>query len=528
MKRFILPSILLLFIFLCFGCKSNSQESAHGKMDDTISEPVDKLDVNELKRYKNQLQLLFDTGLITKNFNGGILVAKGGNILYEKYMGFTNPNSKKDSINKNTSFHLASTSKPFTGVTVLKLAEKGLLNLDDDLTRFFPSFPYPGVTVKQLLSHRSGLPNYLYFMDGKSNWPKGKPVSNKDVLQYLIDYRPSANFKPGTRFSYNNTNYVLLALIVEKVTGKSFPQYLKETIFTPLQMEHTFVYTPADSTRVIMSYKPSGAIWENDIFENTYGDKNVYSTPEDMLKWDRALYDPKFINQSLLDTAYQPLSHEKPSIHNYGLGWRLLNFPNGKNVVYHFGKWHGFTPAFARLIDEKAVIIILGNRYNQNIYNEAKKSYLIFGDYKLDSANAGLDDENQGENTNVAMPAPISKKEVQPAESQSLKKSAETLKPKPENKNLKTTRENSKTSTKKLEEKPELPKSKKDIKVKPENRNLKSKAETKKTDSKNNSSKNQSKSQSNIQKKPVTSSSSKNQEKTKVPANKQRETKKKK
>jgi CubicO group peptidase (beta-lactamase class C family) len=496
-------------------------------MDDSISEPVDKLDVNELKRYKHQLQLLFDTGLITKNFNGGILVAKGGNILYEKYLGFTNPNIKKDSINKNTSFHLASTSKPFTGVTVLKLAEKGLLRLDDDLTRFFPSFPYPGVTVKQLLSHRSGLPNYLYFMDGKSNWPKGKLVSNKDVLQYLIDYQPAVNFKPNKRFSYNNTNYVLLALIVEKVTGKSFPQYLKDSIFTPLQMQHSFVYTPADSTRVIMSYKPSGAIWENDIFENTYGDKNIYSTPEDMLRWDSALYDPKFINQSLLDSAFQPFSHEKPSIHNYGLGWRLLNFPNGKNVVYHFGKWHGFTPAFARLIDEKAVIIILGNRYNQNIYNEAKKSYLIFGDYKLDSANSGLDDENQGKNTNVSMPPPTSKKKAQRAESQLLKKGAATTKPKQDNRNLKTTRENSKINSKKLEVKPEPHKSKTEVKSKPENKNLKPKTEVKKTDSKNNSSKNQQKSKSNIKKKPVTSSSTKNQEKTKVPVNRHRETKKK-
>ncbi|GAB3418035.1 serine hydrolase domain-containing protein [Niabella aquatica] len=365
------------------GCKSGSSEPAALKTDSSvISLPApQKISNTELSAYHNKLTELFDSKLIHPNFNGAVLVAKGGNILYEKYAGFTDPKSKAIPITDSSSFHLASTSKPFTGVAILRLVQQGKIGLNDDITLFFPAFPYEGVTVKDLLSHRSGLPNYLYFMDDKEKWPAGKMVSNKDVLHFLIQYKPDLSYRTGSRFSYCNTNYVLLALIIEKVTGKSYPEYMKQTIFGPLGMKHTFVYNSTDAGRVIMSYKPSGALWEQDIFDDTYGDKNIYSTPRDLLKWDAALYSEQFIRQSLLDSAYHPLSNERPSIHNYGLGWRILNLPNGKHVIYHNGKWHGFTPAFARLIDEKAVIIILGNKYNAAIYKTAKMAYNVFGDY---------------------------------------------------------------------------------------------------------------------------------------------------
>ena len=380
MSKFI-PVISLALFFI--GCKSGSSEPAALKTDSSvITLPApQKISSAELTAYHNKLTVLFDSNLIHPNFNGAVLVAKGGNVLYEKYAGFADPNAKTTPITDSTSFHLASTSKPFTGMAILRLVEQGKIGLDDDLTLYFPAFPYAGVTVKDLLSHRSGLPNYLYFMDDKEKWPAGKMVSNNDVLNFLIQHKPDLSYRSGTRFSYCNTNYVLLALIIEKVTGKPYPEYMKQTIFDPLGMKHTFVHTPADAGNVIMSYKPSGALWAYDIFDDTYGDKNIYSTVRDMLKWDAALYSEQFIRQSLLDSAYHPLSNERPSMHNYGLGWRILNLPNGKKVIYHNGKWHGFTPAFARLIDENAVIIILGNKYNPAIYKAAKLAYNVFGDY---------------------------------------------------------------------------------------------------------------------------------------------------
>ncbi|RZJ78163.1 MAG: class A beta-lactamase-related serine hydrolase, partial [Chryseobacterium sp.] len=267
--------------------------------------------------------------------------------------------------------------------------------------------PYPGINVSMLLSHRSGLPNYLHAMDDKKLWDKNKTVTNEDMLQFLIQHQPKISFKPNTRFNYCNTNYVLLAMIIEKVSGKSFPDFLRENLFLPMGMTHSFVFTRADSATATPSFNYGGNFWKNDFLEYTYGDKNVYSTPQDMLKWDEALYSGKFIRQSLLDSAFTPQSHEKPSVHNYGLGWRLLMIPNGKKVVYHFGKWHGFTPAFARLTDERATIIILGNKYNSAIYRTAGQMYKLFGDY---DTRLGQSDPDENRSTAEPPPPPPVKK----------------------------------------------------------------------------------------------------------------------
>lgn len=428
MRRIVLPFALCLILIT--GCKSNSEKpgSSENRADGKPGAPVvsEKISPAELAAYNQKLSAFFDTTLLNRNFNGSILVAKGGNILYEAYIGHTDPSKKTDTISATTPFHLASSSKPFTGMAVMRLVEAGKIGLDDDIIKYFSGFPYSGVTVRHLLTHRSGLPNYLYFMEDKQKWKPTSMPDNKDVVDFLVRYQPPKTAAPGTKFQYCNTNYVLLASIVEKVTGKTFPQYMKETIFDPLGMKHTFIFTPADSARVIMSYKPSGGLWVNDKYDHTYGDKNVYSTPRDMLKWDSGLYREDFISKAILDSAFIPRSHEKQSIHNYGYGWRMLNLNNGKNVIYHFGKWHGFNPAFARLIDEKAVIIILSNRSTKNTYHAASESYNIFGDYmQRDSAVAE-------ENENIQPTGPVNEsqlKEKKPATKQQQPKIQQAVAP---------------------------------------------------------------------------------------------------
>ncbi len=217
-------------------------------------------------------------------------------------------------------------------------------------------------------------------------------VTNQDVLDFLITKKPNRSFSPNRRFSYSNTNFVLLALIIEKISGQPFASFMKERIFDPLQMKDTYVYSRADSAIAVPSFNYNNSHWQNDRMEGTMGDKNIYSTPRDLLKWDQALYTDQFLNKSLLDSAFSPNSLERPSIHNYGLGWRMLLIPNGKKVIYHFGRWHGFNAAFARLIDEKVTIIILGNKYNRNIYSAAHKAYDLFGDYKQTKDNRDDDD----------------------------------------------------------------------------------------------------------------------------------------
>jgi CubicO group peptidase (beta-lactamase class C family) len=232
------------------------------------------------------------------------------------------------------------------------------------------------------------------------------------VLNYLITKKPNRSFKPDTRFSYSNTNFVMLALIIEKISGKTFAAFMKEKLFDPLQMKNTYVFSLADTLTSSPSFKHNGGYWPNDMMEGTCGDKNIYSTPQDLLKWDQALYTEQFLRKTLLDSAFMPYSNERPSVHNYGLGWRMLNLSNGKKVIYHFGRWHGFNAAFARLTDEKVTIIILGNKYNSRIYKAANKAYDLFGDYHPNKNNRDRDDDSDESESIVKTTRPAKDKAV--------------------------------------------------------------------------------------------------------------------
>ena len=392
MKTILYIVALLAISYSCNEASSNGQ----AKEDSLQYYPPTpaQLDKQEFRYYHTALSYFFDSLLLKRGFNGGILVAKEGAVIYEKYAGFADLR-KKDSLTDSTALHIASTGKTLTAMAVLRLVQESKISLNDSLQRFFPGLPYEGITVKMLLNHRSGLPNYIYFLDADKTY-KNEYVTNNDVLDYLFTKKPNRSFRPGSRFSYSNTNFVLLALIIEKVSGKPFASFMKETIFDPLQMKDTYVYSIADTATAVPSFNYNNSHWQNDKMEGTVGDKNIYSTPRDLLKWDQALYTHQFLSKPLLDSAFTPYSLERPSIHNYGLGWRMLLIPNGKKVIYHFGRWHGFNAAFARLVDEKVTIIILGNKFNRNIYSVANKAYDIFGDYDQRRNNGDDEEETTG------------------------------------------------------------------------------------------------------------------------------------
>ncbi len=328
--------------------------------------PVPALSKKALALYQQKIGGFYDSTLKNTSFNGSLLVAKNGQVLYEKYNGLVRLNSK-DSITASTAFHIASTSKTFTAMAVLKLAEDGKLNINDSLQKFFPGFPYSGITIKMLLSQRSGLPNYGYYLE-KINWDKNIKVTNKDVLQTLIAHKPDLANAINRRFNYSNTNFALLALIIEAASGKSYADYLQSTFFTPLQMTHTKVFNWNDSATVTPSYMWNGVQEAFTFLDLVYGDKNIYSTVTDLLKWDQALYGNKLFKQSTLDSAFQPYSFERPGIHNYGFGWRMYTLPHDKKIVYHNGWWHGNNATFYRVLPDSITIIILGNKFNRNIY----------------------------------------------------------------------------------------------------------------------------------------------------------------
>lgn len=363
--------LLAVVIFISsVGCNSKANKNNHltGDTSGYKAPTPGYLPDSIIKKYHDGVQEFYNKRLLKTGFNGAILVAKNGQVVFEDYHGYANLKTK-DTLTRHTAFHLASVSKTFTAMAILKLVEMNKLSLDSSVQSFFPGFPYEGVTVKLLLNHRSGLPNYTHYMENMG-WNKKQYCSNQDILDFLIKYKPIGTGRPDTHFSYCNTNYSLLALIIEKASGQSYSDFLTANFFKPLQMNDTYVFNMAtDSAKALPSYTYKGGLEPFTFLDAGYGDKNIYSTPEDMLKWDQALYPGQLFPQVILDEAFAPYSNEKPGVRNYGLGWRMNVYPDGQKVVYHNGWWHGNNTVFIRMIQDSATIIVLGNKFNNNIYH---------------------------------------------------------------------------------------------------------------------------------------------------------------
>ncbi|MFB6456024.1 serine hydrolase domain-containing protein [Chitinophaga sp. Hz27] len=329
---------------------------------------------------QQELNYFYNNKFLRTGFNGAMIVARKGVIIFEKYHGLENFRTKTPIVD-SSSFQMASVSKTFTGAAVLFLADRDKLSLDDHLQKFFPDFPYKGITIRMLLSHRSGLPNYLYFCDSLWKEPS-RYMTNDEVIQLMIKHKPPIQHQPGTHFQYCNTNYMLLASIIEKVTGEKYAAFMQDSIFKPLQMHNTFVYDPSSPVRAhqTQSHKYNGQPEPDTYFDGVMGDKGIYSSAQDMLKWDQALYSGHFLKPETLKAAYTPYSHEKPGVRNYGLGWRLMVYPDStKNIVYHNGWWHGNNTVFYRFVQDSTTLIILGNKYNRAIYQAVKPVREILG-----------------------------------------------------------------------------------------------------------------------------------------------------
>jgi CubicO group peptidase (beta-lactamase class C family) len=369
-------------LFCVSACHSSTSSPSKITVKDTLImlPAASSLSAADSARYNHDSEIWYDTFLKRSGFNGGMLVAKNGHIIFERYAGTAHLRGT-DSITAETPMHIASISKTFTAMCILKLCQDKKLGLDDEYSKYFPQFNYPGVTIRTLLDHRSGLPNYLYFMD-ELGWNKKAFMKNQDVFDYLVNKKSELKniTKPNTHFTYCNTNFALLALLAEKVSGTSFPQLMKRTFFDPLQMKHTYIFLHSDSATATPSYDWRGRQIAMDALDDVYGDKNVYTTPEDLLTWDKALKSNLIFTKETLEQAYTGYSNEKKGVKNYGLGWRMNNYPNGKKLIYHNGWWHGSNAAFVRLLDEDATIIIIGNKYNRNIY-KAKDLSNIFSNY---------------------------------------------------------------------------------------------------------------------------------------------------
>lgn len=378
-----------LFLALSCGIKEHdlTDEMPGGPvMLSTAPPPME----NRFAHYQQKLEFLVDSIIGKSKFSGGVLVAKEGEIIFESYYGYSDGIERKDSVKLNTAFHLASVSKPLTAAGILKFVQEGKLNLDDSAYKYLPGFPFRDITIKTLLNHRSGLPNYAHYMD-QMGWDRTHPMTNKDILNFINEHHADIqNWRPDTRFSYSNTNYALLALIIENLSGQSFAEYMRLSIFEPLGMEDSYVYQPEDSLRATASYYYSGRKYAFDFLDLVYGDKNIFSTPRDLLKFDQILSAGSFLSPELLDVVYSGYSYERRGVNNYGLGWRLIEFNHGKKLVYHHGWWHGSRTAYYRLPDENVTIIALCNNDLKKVYNFRFLAD-VFGNYFNTGKSVNLD-----------------------------------------------------------------------------------------------------------------------------------------
>lgn len=297
-------------------------------------------------------------------FNGVVLFAEKGKIIYKQAFGFADFNSK-EKLNINSKFQLASVSKTFTATAISILEQRNELSYSDKIQKFIPDFPYVGITVGMLLSHRSGLSNYMYFCDELlTDEQKKKSVTNNEVIELMKKYKPKPNYPPDKKYNYSNTNYMLLASIIEIVSGKKYEEFLKEEIFNKVGMKNTLVYNKNNSDKFpseVVGYKSRRYQAENSYLNGVVGDKGVFSTVDDMFIFDQALRKGILIDTTAFDSIYFPRHKERRIKDNYGYGWRIHEKDNGGKIVYHGGWWKGFRSYFIRDLDSDKTIVVLKN-----------------------------------------------------------------------------------------------------------------------------------------------------------------------
>jgi len=388
----------ILTLYMAFSCEKKEEAPllAHYIPEEEPVPAIDSLLITiplsiefnpvseEFKTQKQQkIEAFYRKNIGLADFSGALLVAKNGKILFEDYKGYENFAEKKP-INAQSALHLASVSKVLTATLILKLVQENKIALDEKVQTYLPDFPYTQTSVRTLLNHRSGLPHYSRFSEYFKKWNSRKVLTNEDVLQYLKKHKFPLLSKDNRNFNYCNTNYAILALIAEKVTTQSFPEAMKSYVFEPLGMNDSFVIDfETQKKQVSQSYKTNYVNHGWDQFDAIYGDKNIYASLRDMVKFDLATYSETFLRKDLLEEALKGYSYEKRGFNNYGLGYRMKEFDNGETMHYHNGWWHGNTSSYITMKKDTVVIIALSNKYTQKTYR-AMRLTALFGDFPFE------------------------------------------------------------------------------------------------------------------------------------------------
>lgn len=373
-------SQIILFLFvIMLSYKGVSQNSELKIIQNKKSERLDSL-YTELHKYGE--------------FNGNVLVAEKGKIIFQKSYGLANEESK-EKLNIETVFELASVSKQFTAMGIVQLKKENKLTYEDKITQYIPELKaYENITIKNLLTHTGGLKDYMGIAD--KNRDKSKFVTNDDVIKMFQKLQPEKEFEANEKWDYSNTGYLLLATIIQRVSGVSFEEYLKEKIFIPLGMKNTFVYRRRFQPRKVENYA-QGYIYSDSLkrkilpdengrdffyvyLDGIVGDGMVSSNLQDLLIWDRALYKDAIIDEKDREFIFSSYTIKDSAQTDYGFGWFIKNDSISGKRVYHSGGWAGYITYIERNVDNDKTIIILQNNNTRKIKIPSKNTReVLFG-----------------------------------------------------------------------------------------------------------------------------------------------------
>ena len=331
-------------------------------------------------------------------FNGAWLYTEKGEIVSKGVLGFRDPEDTLP-IKEDTIFQLASISKTFTSAAVMLLMRQGFLSPEDEITKFFPEIPYPGVTVRHLLTHTSGIPDYFDDADWFINiWKEEKRVpGNDEILRFLRETKAKPYFAPGEGLHYSNTGFNLLALLVERLSGVPYEEFLQKNIFEPSGMSSTCCChirrdgVPFEKYAQASVFEDGRCVADVDsaedgdvtAFDGLNGDDYVYTTICDMLRWDRALREGRVLTLEEQKLMYTPgkLNSGEDAVYDeedglgYGFGWAVGRDEELGLVVSHSGGMPGVATWFERFIDADRVLVILSNRDYRDV-----RAYLGYWD----------------------------------------------------------------------------------------------------------------------------------------------------
>ncbi len=302
------------------------------------------------------------------HFNGNLLISYEGQVIFNDFIGYADM-KEKDTLHSNAVYQLASVSKQFTAMAVMMLQEMDSLEYDDKMVKYVPELSdekihlYDSITIRHLLNHTSGLPNYMYFVE-KYTKNSDNPY-NDEIVELMAKHKAYLNFRPGSRFLYSNTGYMILALIVERASGMKFGDFVDNRIFKPLGMNHSFVYSAVydedrykDKLQGYRKYRRYFPIPENQ-HDGSVGDKGAYSTVNDLFKWDRALNTDTLVSTETLEEAFSRGKLNSGKDIPYGYGFRIRGNDEDDWVVFHNGLWNGFKTGIVRYLDKNHTVIIL-------------------------------------------------------------------------------------------------------------------------------------------------------------------------